>query len=250
MAVLSDAELVPPASAVDEGGSMLFPGRVPVGTQLGSAADNVQPSMSKCLEACRRRSQCNGVWFCEAQASGLVMLGSWGHVQQLQAARSLRGTQQLASSRAGRPPRCARFTACACGCPQGGCTNAMYNLSAPAGGCQLVEQEATRSGTGRPILLVQAPNFVGGVAAGVRGVRGGCEGSGAAWDPCARPQALRTPAAGFASPPPRRGAAAVPPPPGAWLPGVARPGLLVPPRPHLPRLGVAARQLRAEGGAA
>ncbi|KAL4457658.1 hypothetical protein ABPG75_012523 [Micractinium tetrahymenae] len=45
---------------------------------------------------------------------------------------------------------------------EGGCANAAYNLSAPHQGCQLVFQEETRPGTGRPVLLVQAPGFVGG----------------------------------------------------------------------------------------
>lgn len=49
-----------------------------------------------------------------------------------------------------------------CLLPQGGCSNAAYNLSAPFQGCQLVLQEETRPGSGRPVLLVQAPGFVGG----------------------------------------------------------------------------------------
>lgn len=73
LAVLGDAELVAPANAAEEGGGVLFRGRVPLGTQLGPAADNVQPSVAECREACRRRLECNAVWYCEAQASDLVM---------------------------------------------------------------------------------------------------------------------------------------------------------------------------------
>ncbi|PSC72792.1 Serine threonine-kinase CTR1 [Micractinium conductrix] len=45
---------------------------------------------------------------------------------------------------------------------QGGCASAAHNLSVPYGGCQLVEQVATRPGTGRPVLVVPAPGFIGG----------------------------------------------------------------------------------------
>lgn len=46
---------------------------------------------------------------------------------------------------------------------QGGCFSGAYNLTAPTGGCELVDQEVTRPGTGRPLLLVEAPAFTGGL---------------------------------------------------------------------------------------
>jgi hypothetical protein len=45
---------------------------------------------------------------------------------------------------------------------QGGCSNKEYNLSAPFGGCQLINQELSHPGTGRPAVFVNASGFTGG----------------------------------------------------------------------------------------
>lgn len=111
MASRAEAVFLPPADASEAGGSVLLPGLAPLGTQLKSASDNVQPTVAACTAACREVEQCTAFWYCERQ---------------------------------------------------GGCVDATYNLSSPLGGCQLVRQEETVPGTGRPPLLVRVPAFTGG----------------------------------------------------------------------------------------
>ncbi|KAI3434591.1 hypothetical protein D9Q98_002660 [Chlorella vulgaris] len=111
MALYTDAQMLAPSNGSTEGGGVLLPGRVPLGTRLVAAAGNVVPSIDKCLDACRQNHLCNAFWYCEVQ---------------------------------------------------GGCFSGAYNLTAPTGGCELVDQEVTRPGTGRPLLLVEAPAFTGG----------------------------------------------------------------------------------------
>lgn len=57
-------------------------------------------------------------------------------------------------------PECTAFWYC--DREQGGCTDGAQNLTAPHQGCQLLHQNETAPGTGRPVLLVPAPAFVGG----------------------------------------------------------------------------------------
>lgn len=47
---------------------------------------------------------------------------------------------------------------------QGGCTDGAQNLMAPHQGCQLLHQNETAPGTGRPVLLVPTPELVGGMS--------------------------------------------------------------------------------------
>lgn len=72
---LVQGKVVPPASPTNGsssgggGGSyILFPGFLPVGTALGlPAAANVVGGVEDCEAACRRNSECNLFWFCEAE---------------------------------------------------------------------------------------------------------------------------------------------------------------------------------------
>lgn len=43
-----------------------------------------------------------------------------------------------------------------------GCSNAAYNYTLPALGCQLLDQALSSLDTGRPLLAVAAPGFTGG----------------------------------------------------------------------------------------
>lgn len=51
--------LVPPSQAKDQGGCLVFPGLLPPGTVLRSAADNIVGSFGDCCSSCRQVPTCN-----------------------------------------------------------------------------------------------------------------------------------------------------------------------------------------------
>ncbi|KAL4442935.1 hypothetical protein ABPG77_008426 [Micractinium sp. CCAP 211/92] len=91
---------------------------------------------------------------------GLVPLGT----VLAAAADNLQASQAACCAACRANQRCNIYWFCETEARHGesGCSSSAYNLSAPFQGCQLVYQQETEPGTGRPVLLVQAPGFVGG----------------------------------------------------------------------------------------
>ena len=71
MTVASQVQLVPPASAADEGGAVMLPGQLPVGIELRDSA-KLTSTVAACIEVCRAHPRCTACRWCQVQ----VGLGS------------------------------------------------------------------------------------------------------------------------------------------------------------------------------
>lgn len=135
-------------SSGDAGAYVAFPGLAPPGTVLLEAALNVLPSLDACAAACRREDACNTFAYCAGNSS------SNGGGSDSSSGGS--GSSSGGSGSGGQA---------------GGCTSAALNVSAPPGGCQLVQQRMSEPGTGRPAVLQAAAGLTGGALPGACAAR-------------------------------------------------------------------------------
>lgn len=148
--------------------SAVFPGLVAVGEELVAAAGNVQPSVEACSAACWAEDACNVFTFCPEQVGREAgKRGTWQGPTVTAAAGdaappSVVAPRRSAHTRHAQLPPSGADQQYAARALQAGCTSLEYNLSSPFGGCQLVDQQPSRPGTGRPALLVESPGFLGG----------------------------------------------------------------------------------------
>jgi len=153
MARLSQARLLPPQGPGDGGGSVLLPGLLPLGTPLGPPpSDHLQPSVAACCAACRAVPECTAFGYCNREVRPVAAWEDLWVPEQPATGNCLACKPACADSCRIWPPSWR----------QGGCTEGTQNLTAPHRACQLVHQNETAPGTGRPVLLVPAPQFVGG----------------------------------------------------------------------------------------